>query len=215
MAVVRATREEHPLPAVMMHWVHVVAIAALIFSGFYVHYPFFADAMRTMRTVHILAAFVLIATVVVRLYWMFLGAGSAGSGSTVRVPDWRHFAPERANRGQLLRTVRYYLFLRRSHPRTAKFNTLQKATYALWLVAIVAQCLTGFAMWGPTRAALEPLTYALGGTQAVRVDHYLVMWLLIVTLMIHIYLATAEAWAQMAIMFLWRPTGARETEPKR
>jgi Ni/Fe-hydrogenase 1 B-type cytochrome subunit len=206
MAVVHTTRQEHPLPAVLMHWTHVVAMAALILSGLYIHYPFIAGAMGGMRTAHFVFAFVLIATVVVRVYWMFFGAGSAGSGSTRRVPDWTHFAPERANRGQMLETLKYYLFLRSTHPRSGKFNTLQKSTYALWLLLIVAQAVTGFAMWSATRAAFEPLTYMLGGTEMVRVDHYLLMWLFIVTLMIHIYLSVAEAWAQVPIMFLWKPT---------
>ena len=200
------TREEHPLPAVAMHWVHMLSMLALIFSGFYIHAPFFAGAMSLMRETHFVAMFVLVATVVLRVYWAFAGAGSAGSGSRRRVSDWRHFAPEKANHGEALETLKYYLFLRRSHPPTAKFNTLQKGTYALWLLLIAVQAVTGLAMWSPTAAALQPLTYALGGVTQIRVDHYLVMWLFIVTLMIHVYLSMAEAWVQVAIMFLWKET---------
>jgi Ni/Fe-hydrogenase 1 B-type cytochrome subunit len=203
------TREEHPLPAIVMHGVHLVSMFALIFSGFYIHYPFFAGAMGVLRATHFIAMFVLIATAVVRVYWAFAGSGSAGSGSRRKVPDWTHFFPEKANRGQGLESLKYYMFLRRTHPRTAKFNTLQKSTYVLWLLLIVVQAITGFAMWAPTAAGLQPLTYALGGVTQVRVDHYLVMWLFIVTLMIHVYLSVAEAWVQLPIMFLWR-----ETRPK-
>jgi Ni/Fe-hydrogenase 1 B-type cytochrome subunit len=203
------TREEHPLPAILMHWVHLVSMFVLIFTGFYIHYPFFAGAMGAMRTSHFVAMFVLVATAVLRVYWAFAGRGSAGSGSRRLVPDWTHFLPERANRGKALETLEYYLFLRKSHPAGAKFNTLQKGTYALWLLLIAVQAVTGLAMWSPTAGAFQPLTYALGGVTQVRVDHYLVMWLFIVTLMIHVYLSVAEAWVQLPIMFFWR-----ETRPK-
>jgi Ni/Fe-hydrogenase 1 B-type cytochrome subunit len=204
------TREEHPLPAITLHWVHLVSMFALIFTGFYIHYPFFAGAMSIMRNTHFVAMFVLITTTVLRVYWAFAGRGSASTGSRRLVPDWKHFAPESENKGQLLETLKYYLFLRRSHPRSAKFNTLQKATYISWLVLIVAQAITGFAMWSQTAAAFQPMTYLFGGVTQVRVDHYLIMWLFIATMMIHIYLSMAEAWVEVSIMFVWKETRPRD-----
>jgi len=204
------TREEHPLPAVVMHGVHLVSMFLLIFSGFYIHYPFFPGAMGVMRTTHFVAMSVFIITAVLRVYWAFAGRGSADPGSRRLVPDWKHFAPEAANRGELLETLKYYLFLRPGHPRSAKYNTLQKGTYVLWLLLIALQAITGFAMWQPTAGAFVPLTYALGGVTQVRVDHYLIMWLFIVTLMIHIYLAVAEGMIQLPLMFAWRETRPRD-----
>jgi len=206
MSVVRTTREEHPLPAVLMHWAHALAMIVLIVTGFELYNPYFIAPLGLMRLIHMVAAFVLVITTVVRIYWMFLGKGSAGGGSTRLVPDWRHFGPERANKGRALETLKYYLFLRETHPRSAKYNTLQKATYLLWLVLIVAATVTGAALWGPTGAVLTPRVLALGGLIWVRSIHYLIMWLFIVTLMLHIYLSIAEASAQLSIMFLWQPT---------
>ena len=200
------TREEHPLPAILMHGVHLLAMFSLIFTGFYIHYPFFAGPMAAMRTTHFVAMFVLIATAVMRVYWAFAGRGSSDPDSRKLVPDWRHFAPEAANRGQMLETLKYYLFLRRSHPSSAKFNTLQKGTYVLWLLLIAVQAITGFAMWQPTAGAFSGLTYALGGVTQVRVDHYLIMWLFIVTVMVHVYLSAAEAGVELPLMFAWRET---------
>jgi Ni/Fe-hydrogenase 1 B-type cytochrome subunit len=201
-----ATREEHPLPAVLMHGVHLVSMVLLAFSGFYIHHPFFAGGMSAMRSMHFVSMFVLVLTAVVRVYWAFLGRGSAEAGSRVLVPDYRHFGPEKANRGQMLETLKYYLFLRSTHPRTAKYNTLQKGTYLLWLLLIAVQAVTGFALWTPTQAAMQPLSYWLGGLAQVRVDHYLIMWLFIVTTMVHVYLSVAEGAAQVPLMFAWRAT---------
>lgn len=207
MSVVRTTREEHPLPAVLMHWAHAVAMLALIFTGFDLYNPFLTAPLGLMRMVHMVAAFVLLISVVVRTYWSFFGRGSAGGGSTRLVPDWTHFWPERANRGQTWQTIKYYLLLREAHPRGAKYHTLQKSVYVLWLLLIIVSALTGFALWGPTGTVLLPRAYAFGGPIWMRSIHYLVMWLFIVTLMVHVYLAITEATAQLSIMFLWKTTG--------
>lgn len=206
------TREEHPLPAVLLHGVHVLSMLVLIATGLYIHRPFLTGAMGAVRSAHFVAMFALLATTVARVYWAFFGRGSAGSGSRRRVPDWTHFAPEAANKGQLLEMAKYYLFLRPTHPRSAKYNALQKGDYVVWLLLIALQALTGFALWAPTAPTLLPLTYAFGGPAQMRVDHYLVMWLFIVTVMVHVYLAIAEGAAQLPLMFLWRETRPADEE---
>ena len=213
MAVERTTRAEHPLPAVLMHWAHVLALAVLIFTGFQLYYPFLMAPLGLIRAVHMTAAYVLLITVVLRIYWAFFGAGSAGGGSSRLVPDWTHFAPERANKGQALETLKYYLFLRDTHPRSAKFNTLQKGTYVVWLLLIIGAAATGFALWGPTGQILLPRAYTFGGPVWMRSLHYLIMWGFICTLMIHIYLSFAEASAQVWIMFLWKTNGGPARPP--
>lgn len=205
-----ATREEHPLPAVLMHWAYLVSMVVLIFTGFYIHSPFFAGAMGTMRTLHFIFMFALIYVAIIRVYWAFFGAGSANPGERRKIRDYKHFLPERENRGKLVPIISYYLFLRRTHPATAKYNPLQKGTYGLWLLLIVAQALTGFMLWTPTADNMQAFTYALGGPDIVRIIHYLTMWGFIVTTMVHIYLSVAEGIIQLPLMFGWRETkGAR------
>lgn len=203
------TREEHPAPAIVMHWLHLVSMLTLIFTGFYIHWPFFAGGMQTMRTLHFIFMFLLIYTAVARVYWAFLGRGSAGAGSRTKVRDYRHFFPQKENRGQFWQSIKYYLFMRKTHPRTAKYNPLQKSTYAFWLALIVVQAISGFALWTPTASFFEPMTYALGGPQLIRMYHYLIMWLFIITTLVHVYLTVAEARAQLPLM-LW---GKETTEP--
>lgn len=192
-----------------MHWVHLIAMVVLVFTGFFIHRPFFVAAMSTMRNLHFTFMFVLILTAIVRVYWAFLGGGSAAPGSRAKVRDYRFFGVQKENRGQLFQTLKYYLFLRKTHPPTAKYNPLQKATYMVWLLLIAVQALTGFALWTPTAGALQPLTYALGGVQYVREYHYLIMWLFLITVAIHVYLSLAEAIWQFPLMFWWRQTAPR------
>lgn len=207
------TIEEHPWPARLMHWIHLISIAVLTYTGFYIHKPFGPGSMDLMRNMHFIFMFILVLTAIVRVYWAFLGAGSASQGSRTRIRDYRHFGVQRENRGKTLDTVKYYLFLRKSHPVGAKYNPLQKGTYLIWLVLIVLQAITGFALWTNTANFFLPLTYAVGGPEIMRIAHYLIMWLFLITTLVHIYLSLAEAPWQAPLMFLGRESG--EPEPAR
>lgn len=194
-------REEHPLPAVLMHHAHLVFMAMLVASGFFIHRPWAGWTMATMRQVHFLAAYGLLITLALRIYWAAFGRGSSARGSRTLRRDGRFFLPEASNRGKLLGVAAYYLFLRSERPETAKFNPLQKLTYVGWVVLVIAQAVTGFALYGPTRDILAVLTYALGGPAQVRVYHYLVMWAFIATTAVHVYLAFVEDRGALKLMF--------------
>lgn len=187
-----------------MHWLHLLSIVVLTYTGFYIHRPFGPGTMDLMRMLHFIFMFVVILVAIVRVYWAFFGAGSAGQGERRRVRDYKHFGPSPENKGQALETAKYYLFLRKTHPRTAKYNTLQKGTYMVWLLLIVLQAITGFALWVSTAAFFLPLTYAVGGPVVMREIHYFIMWLFIITSVVHIYLSAAEAPWQLPLMFFGR-----------
>src|SRR5665647_87557 len=74
------TRAEHPLSTVITHWIHIVALFVLIFTGFWIHDPFTSWSFHTVRYVHLFAAFFLVGTGVFRVYWGFFGQGSADVG---------------------------------------------------------------------------------------------------------------------------------------
>lgn len=198
-------REEHPLPAVLMHWIHLISMAVLIFTGFYIHKPFFPASMGLMRALHFFFMFVLIVVAIIRVYWAFFGQGSASPGSRTKIRDAKHFGPQRENKGTLIPTIQYYLFLRKRPPAGGKFNALQKGTYVFWLLLIALQAVTGFAIWSPTQYAFRPITYLVGGMMAMRGWHYVFMWLFIMTVAIHIYLSAVHA-EQARLMFLWKET---------
>lgn len=204
---VKTTREEHPLLAVVTHWVHLIAIGVLIWTGFFISLPFYSGSMANNRTFHLIFAWVLLSTATVRLYWAFVGF-SAPPGSQQEIPDYKFFAPQAENRGKLLPTLQYYLFLRRTHPKTAKYNPLQKGTYIFWGSLIMVQAITGFELWTPTASFFSPLTYALGGPDNVRIIHYLIMWLFIVTVALHIYLVFVEVIREVPLMFWWHETAS-------
>jgi len=206
------TRAEHPISTVITHWIHIVALLVLVFTGFWIHDPFTSWSFHTVRYVHLFAAFFLVGTGVFRVYWGFFGTGSADVGCTKMVKDWHFFFPQKENKGTFWEVVKYYLFLRKTHPCTAKYNPLQKLAYGALLFAIIIDAFTGLAMWHVTQPYFQPLTYWIGGTQMIRQWHYLAMWLFIVITAAHIYIVAIEAPWEVPLMFFWKEGHPVRTE---
>lgn len=210
-----AYHENHPLPAVLMHWVHLVSMVLLAFTGFYIHWPFPFPGMTmgVARYLHFIFMYVVLIDLAVRVYWAFFGGGSTlEKGTRHKEKDYRNFGPQAANKGQLVETMKYYLFLRDTHPRTGKFNTLQKGTYVFWAFLLLLQGYTGFALYGPTYdwSFFARGTELAGGLMNMRAIHYFIMWVFILTTMIHVYLSVAEDAAAVPLMFLYKETPADE-----
>jgi Ni/Fe-hydrogenase 1 B-type cytochrome subunit len=202
MAHTYATREEHPLVPRLLHWVHLVSMFILILSGLYIAHPFLPGLMGVMRGAHLIFMWVLIITAIWRLVWAFVGR-TAPLGSRETVRDYKHFGPQRENKGTMGGTIAYYTFMRKDAPRVYKYNGLQKGTYVFWLFLIIAQAITGFAIWGPVQQWFLPLSYLVGGPIYMRTIHYVIMWLFVITTAIHIYLSTLHR-DQFDLMFMGR-----------
>ena len=209
------TREEHPRPAIFMHGIHLLSLALLIFTGFYIHSPFFSGFMGYARTIHNIAWMVFVLTIITRIYWAFFGGGSAPPGSRVKRRDFHWFSPLRhEGEGTFRDTIKYYLFIKKHYPTVYKFNPLQKSTYLFWaFILMPLTLLTGLCLWSPTQSFFEPFTYWAGGLAAMRTYHYWLMWLFIITPAIHIYLVVAEVARELPLMFAGRE-GKNAPPPK-
>jgi len=181
--------ENHSLSLIAMHWIHLLAMGVLLVSGLYIHYVFWAGWMGNMRQIHFYAMYILLIVLVARGYWAIFGGR-----------DLKNFFPQRENRGQLLEVIKYYTFIRKTHPKTAKFNPLQKLTYSFWTLLLILQAITGFALYWPDRYFFPALNTWLGGLVATRMIHFLIMWLFIVTVAVHIYLVLAEDFGEFLSM---------------
>ena len=59
MAHLAHYREAHPLPMRITHWINLSCMVLLIFSGFLIHFPFWAALTGVARGVHVFCGFVL------------------------------------------------------------------------------------------------------------------------------------------------------------
>lgn len=198
----RATPSEHPLPAVLMHWVHLLSFFLLIGTGMVIHsHTDTGVTFATIRQTHFIAMYVFVLTAVTRIYWAFFGAGSSPMGKTYRKRDWKFFVMTGRDWRTLGAWIAYYLFIRKTRPFTEKYNPPQKLTYGLLFpLGILILALSGFAMFGPTAAAMAWYADLLGGLNGVRLLHYWTMWAMIIVFLIHVYLAVFEDRVQVPLM---------------
>jgi Ni/Fe-hydrogenase b-type cytochrome subunit len=183
-------------PVRAMHWVAVAAIVALVVTGLYIGKPYFLTTgeasnhylMGWMRFIHFSAAAVLVATGIVRLYWLFAGNRFERLRALfpVRRRDWVN----------MWRQVKFYLMIQpEKAPHYLGHNPLQQLSYTgVYLLALIMAS-TGFAMYGQSNPGgfffrvfgwMGPF---MGGMQNVRFVHHVLTWAFLIFIPIHVYLA--------------------------
>ena len=181
-------------PIRAMHWVAVLSIILLVITGLYIGNPWFSTAgdtgflMGWMRFIHLAAAGAFVATAIVRIYWLF--AGNRFERITALFPlrprDWVN----------MFRQMKFYLMIRPDEaPKYLGHNPLQQLSYTGIYVTAVLMVLTGFAMYGQSNP--DGIFYTLfnwvnvlfGGGPVVRFVHHVLMWVFVIFVPIHVYLA--------------------------
>ena len=140
-------REAHPMPFVLTHWTNLCAMFFLTLSGFYIHYPILPGMMGLARGTHFFWMFVLIINLIVRLVLMFFVKDAIMPNTREVDHDYKNWLPQAANRHQMLPWIKYYLFLKKDHPISAKYGVLQKIAYIVTPFLILAAAYTGFCLW--------------------------------------------------------------------
>ncbi|MDO9211817.1 MAG: Ni/Fe-hydrogenase, b-type cytochrome subunit [Deltaproteobacteria bacterium] len=182
---------EWSLGYLLDHWTRVVAIVVLIFTGFYIHWPFIAGGpesfiMAWMRFFHFVAAYALILGLVVRVYMAFRSTFDS---------DWKDFGIIQ-NIKNVPDILSYYLFINKSHKDYRKYNPLQALAYLFLGVVIVFSALTGLAVYHgnlfgfiPAPDSFRWVSTMLGGESYTRIWHILTMWVFIIFVLVHVYLS--------------------------
>ncbi len=162
------------------HWTHVADTVALILSGLQIHYPGFGvfGTMQTARFVHLVSGYLFLCLGVLHVYFFFA------------LEKWKVAMPHPADLAEIGPLLRYYLFLTREKPDYAKYNALQKFSYAGLFAVSSLQALLGFALYWP--AAFATVFAVFGGAVAVRIWHTTVMWVFLSFTAVHVYLVVSE-----------------------
>lgn len=176
---------------ILDHWVRVLSIVVLIFTGVYIHWPFIAGGpesfiMAWMRFFHFVAAYALILGLVVRVYMAFRSTFDS---------DWKDFGLIK-NIKNVPDILGYYLFIKGSHKDYRKYNPLQALAYLFVAIAIIFTALTGAAIYHGrlfgvilAPASFQWVSSLLGGESYTRIWHILAMWFFIIFMMIHVYMS--------------------------
>jgi Ni/Fe-hydrogenase 1 B-type cytochrome subunit len=185
-------------PVRIWHWVHAISIFVLAVTGYFIANPLPSIGgeasdhflMGNMRYIHFIAGYVFAIAFLVRVYWAIVGNQYARE--LFILPIWR-----KEWWGDLIHELKYYAFLTRKSHKTLGHNPL--AQTAMWFFNVLLTLfliVTGFALYGEGLGLgswadklfgwVIPL---LGGSLAVKMWHLLSMWVMLVFVVIHIYMA--------------------------
>jgi Ni/Fe-hydrogenase b-type cytochrome subunit len=181
-------------PLRMMHWIAAAAILALAITGLYIGKPYFMTTgeasdhflMGWMRFVHFAAAGVLVATGIIRVYWLFVGN---------RYERWTALFPVKPRDWvNTLLVLRKYLFIMPERtPHFLGHNPLQQFSYTGIYALVAFQVLSGFALYGQAdpgglfATAFGWVAPLVGGMQTLRFLHHVCTWAFLIFLPIHIH----------------------------
>ncbi len=186
------------VPVRVWHWLHTFSFLALAVSGYLIANPLPSIGgeasdhflMGNIRLVHFIAAYVFAIGFAVRIYWALVGNRYARE--LFILPIWR---------GDwwcgLLHEIRFYLFLSKDTPVSLGHNPLaQVAMFLFNVLGTLFMIGTGFALYGQALGIgswadrlfgwIIPL---IGSEALVRNWHIMGMWLMLVFVIIHIYMA--------------------------
>jgi Ni/Fe-hydrogenase b-type cytochrome subunit len=183
-------------PIRAMHWVAAGCIVVLIVTGFYIGRPYFYTSgsasdqflMGRFRFAHFAAAGVLVATAILRAYWLFAGNKFERFRALfpVRKRDWVN----------LFKVARAYLFIRvEEAPQYLGHHPLQQLSYTGIYALAALQVVTGFYLYGLHDPGGLFFTWfawvgsLLGGAQVVRFVHHVATWVWLMFIPVHIYLS--------------------------
>jgi thiosulfate reductase cytochrome b subunit len=216
-------RHRHHWIVRLTHWVNAVALTLMVGSGLRIFnaYPAFARMGETFccwpGVGHPAPA------------WMTFGRGLAGArnwhfammwvlalnglvylGFIWLHGEWRDLTPRRGDIRDAWEMVKFYLFVRPTHPHQGKHNALQKSVYFIlpWLGVLAV--LTGIAIWKPVQ--LAPLTALFGGYVWARYWHFVVMLALVLLALGHVFMVFAVDPASLPSMITGRYDESRSPE---
>ena len=200
---------------VVTHWINLVSMILLIITGFMIHFPFIAGWMGVARGVHVFCGFVLFLNCVFRVIAAFFVKTSPSGGTRKVVADYKTWLPQKDNRHQGIEWIKYYLFLKKDHPLSAKLGVPQKISYLLIPVLIIVMFWTGLCLWGVTMnvPVFAATTNLVGGLMSMRIIHYFMMYVFIIFMFIHIYLANVEGFEPTKLMFIHKEHGGLVYDP--
>ena len=191
-------KRHHPVVRIT-HWVNAIALTIMVGSGLRIFnaypafarkgesfccYPFehtpipdkltFGGWLAGARNWHFAMMWVLVVNGIVYLAFIYLHG------------EWRDLVPCRGIFRDSIEMIKFYLVLRRDHPRQGKHNALQRMAYFIMPLAGIMAVVTGLAIWKPVE--LAPLTALLGGYVWARYWHFWAMLILVALTLVHIFM---------------------------
>jgi thiosulfate reductase cytochrome b subunit len=200
-----AKREyQHPLLVRLTHLVNVIALAIMLASGLRIYNA------SPLWNFSIPAVLTLGGWLAGARMWHFFGMWLFALNGTV----WliynvvsRHGRQTTLFRGRdasgVLPMILYYLRIRRTHPSSGKYNSLQKLAYTVIPLAALGSVLTGMSLYWPVQ--FSRLASLFGGYDVARIWHFVFAAVLVCFFAGHILMVILAGWSNfLSIITGWK-----------
>jgi Ni/Fe-hydrogenase 1 B-type cytochrome subunit len=175
------------IPVRASHWITAGCIVVLSLTGGYIADPFLippgGSVMGTIRLIHMIAAFTLLLSGVLRI-WGLIAGNRFARWSAFIPTSWTQFT-------ELFRQAAFYAFLTARHPKVLGHNQLAASAYVLLWVLLLVETVTGFALDGLIGAEPGATGFwwlrELLGALLLRFIHHAAMWAILAIALFHVY----------------------------
>jgi thiosulfate reductase cytochrome b subunit len=204
-------QEKHPRAIRWFHWLNFPILSLMIWSGFLIYWAndeyrigwgdftlvhFFPDWF--FQTFHIQQRLAEGMAWHFFLMWIFAINGVAYVAYTLITGEWRYLVPNRNSWKEAFQVMLHDLGISKKHPPKRKFNGAQQIAYTGIIIMGVGSLITGLAIYKPIQTSW--LTTLLGGYEAARLEHFLLMCGYILFFMIHVAQVIRAGWNNFRAM---------------
>ena len=177
-------------PVRLTHWINFLCIIVLSVTGFYIGRPFIHAystdqyIMGWVRFIHFVAAYAFLMSVIIRLYWSFVGNGHASIKS---------FFPF-TRLGQMGSELKCYLLVDKKPYCYVGHTHLGGLAMLIIYLIFLFMIFSGFALYslnhnGAIWTILGGWLLGFMDLQTIRLFHHLLMYALLTFGMLHVYIA--------------------------
>ncbi|MFK5890621.1 MAG: Ni/Fe-hydrogenase, b-type cytochrome subunit [Flavobacteriaceae bacterium] len=187
------------MPVRFFHWITALSITILVITGFIIANPPAINAnveatnsywFGYVRAIHFITAYILIANVIFRVYWSFVGNQFA---------NWRNFIPyTKKGIHNILHVLKVDIFLMKDKENklyniSIGHNYLAAFSYFIMALFFILQVMTGLALIADSSSWFLPhmfkwVSTMFGGDITTRYIHHILTWLFMAFVVIHVYL---------------------------
>ena len=202
----------HPVFVRVTHWVNFVALAIMVSSGLRIYNasPLFSFGMPSWVTLggwlagarmwHFFGMWLFVAN---GISWVLYNLISRHGRTTTLF--------NRGDVGGVLPMILYYMRIRKDHPPSRKYNSLQKLAYTTIPIVALGAVTTGVAIYWPVQFGF--ITSAFGNYDTARVWHFIFMAALVGFFGGHIFMVTISGWSNFMSMITGWKNEARSASP--
>jgi Ni/Fe-hydrogenase 1 B-type cytochrome subunit len=183
-------------PVIITHWIMVIAIVVLGITGYWIGNPYFSEPTEaskiytfgTIRFLHVVAGYVLLANFIIRLYWGFVGN---------HFSRWTTMMPITKKRWRaMFEEAKFLLYPRGVFHVYTGHAPLANISYLFVYLAVAFSIVSGFTLYAqgqysPFWRMVSEWGLALFGyhLNTIHFLHHLLLWFFAIFLVIHLYLA--------------------------